>query len=85
MLQVYDRVVPTAGLQTLFFLTVVLLFGLACLALLDRIRTRLLVRAGVVLDAAVAPVLLDATLGRPGSSVADCGKGGSWDRLTRLL
>ncbi len=70
MLQVYDRVVPTAGLQTLFFLTVVLLFGLACLALLDRIRTRLLVRAGVVLDAAVAPVLLDATLGRPGSSVA---------------
>jgi ATP-binding cassette subfamily C protein len=70
MLQVYDRVVPTAGLQTLFFLTLVLVFGLACLALLDRIRTRLLVRAGVVLDAAVAPVLLDATLGRPGSSVA---------------
>ncbi|HVF95060.1 MAG TPA: type I secretion system permease/ATPase [Sphingomonas sp.] len=70
MLQVYDRVVPTQGLQTLFFLTLVLVFALTCLALLDRIRSRLLVRAGVVLDATVAPVLLNATLGRPGSSAA---------------
>ncbi len=70
MLQVYDRVVPTKGLQTLFFLTIVLLFALACLALLDRVRGRLLVRAGVLLDALVAPALLDATLGRPESPVA---------------
>jgi ATP-binding cassette, subfamily C, bacterial exporter for protease/lipase len=65
MLQVYDRVVPTRGLQTLLFLTLVLLFALATLALLDRVRTRLLVRAGVQLDAALAPLILDATLGRP--------------------
>lgn len=70
MLQVYDRVVPTQGLQTLLFLTLVLLFALACLSLLDRIRSRLLVRAGVLLDAVVAPALLDATLGRPDSPVA---------------
>lgn len=70
MLQVYDRVVPTKGLQTLLFLTAVLLLALACLALLDRIRSRLLVRAGVLLDAVVAPVVLDATLGRPGSPAA---------------
>ncbi len=70
MLQVYDRVVPTQGLQTLGFLTVVLLFALGCLALLDRIRSRLLVRAGVLLDAVVAPAVLDATLGRPESPVA---------------
>ncbi len=70
MLQVYDRVVPTQGRQTLFFLTLVLLFGLATLALLDRIRARLLVRAGVVLDGVVAPALLDATLGRPDSAAA---------------
>jgi ATP-binding cassette subfamily C protein len=70
MLQVYDRVVPTQGRQTLLFLTLVLLFALAVLALLDRLRSRLLVRAGVVLDAAVAPALLDATLGRPDSSAA---------------
>ena len=65
MLQIYDRVVPTRGLQTLFFLTMVLLFALATLSLLDRVRTRLLVRASVGLDAVLAPRLLDSTLGRP--------------------
>ena len=65
MLQIYDRVVPTRGLQTLFFLTMVLLFALATLSLLDRVRTRLLVRAAVALDTELAPRLLDATLGRP--------------------
>ena len=65
MLQVYDRVVPTQGVQTLFFLTMVLLFALATLSLLDRIRGRLLVRAGVQLDSALAPLILDTTLGRP--------------------
>jgi len=65
MLQVYDRVVPTRGLQTLLYLTLVLVFALATLSLLDRIRLRLLVRAGVKLDMIVAPALLDATLGRP--------------------
>lgn len=70
MLQVYDRVVPTHGRLTLLFLTLVLLFALITLSMLDRIRTRLLVRAGVGLDAALAPVLLDATLGRPDQPVA---------------
>ncbi|WP_307104739.1 type I secretion system permease/ATPase [Sphingomonas sp. SORGH_AS_0950] len=70
MLQVYDRVVPTRGHQTLFFLTLFLLFSLATLALLDRVRTRLLVRAGVQMDAVLAPALLDATLGRPDKPVA---------------
>lgn len=70
MLQVYDRAVPTRGTLTLLFLTIVLLFALGVLALLDRIRARLLVRAGVRLDAALAPVLLDATLGHPDAPVA---------------
>lgn len=70
MLQVYDRVVPTQGYQTLFFLTIVLLFALATLSLLDRVRTRLVVRAGVRLDAALAPLILDATLGRPDLPIA---------------
>ncbi len=65
MLQVYDRVVPTQGVQTLLFLTAVLLFALATLSLLDRVRSRLLVRAGVQLDSALSPLILDATLGRP--------------------
>ena len=68
MLQVYDRVVPTKGLQTLGFLTAALLFALGCLALLDRIRSRLLVRAGVLLDAVVAQENVDAGK-TPGSSL----------------
>ncbi len=70
MLQVYDRVVPTHGRLTLWFLTAVLLFALVTLSMLDRIRTRLLVRAGVRLDATLAPLLLDATIGRPDQPVA---------------
>jgi ATP-binding cassette subfamily C protein len=65
MLQVYDRVVPTQGLQTLFFLTLVLIFALVTLSFLDRSRQRLLTRVGVQLDLALAPLILDATLGRP--------------------
>jgi ATP-binding cassette subfamily C protein len=70
MLQVYDRVVPTRGVQTLFFLTLVLLLALATLSLLDRIRARLLVRAGVQLDVTLAPLILDAALGSPDLPVA---------------
>lgn len=65
MLQVYDRVVPTRGGTTLFFLTIVLLFALASLALLDAVRSRLLVRASVRLDRVLAGAILDVTLARP--------------------
>lgn len=65
MLQVYDRVIPTRGVRTLIFLTLVLLFSLATLALLDRARTRLLARVGVRLDVLLAPHVLDAALSKP--------------------
>src|SRR5687767_2160746 len=64
MLQVYDRVIPTRGNLTLFFLTLVLLFGLVSLALLDFVRSRLLVRASIRLDRQLAGVLLDTSLAR---------------------
>lgn len=64
MLQVYDRVIPTRGNLTLFFLTLVLLFGLTTLALLDFVRSRLLVRASIRLDRQLAGVLLDTSLAR---------------------
>ena len=64
MLQVYDRVIPTRGSLTLFFLTLVLLFGLISLALLDFVRSRLLVRASIRLDRQLAGVLLDTSLAR---------------------
>jgi ATP-binding cassette subfamily C protein len=65
MLQVYDRVIPTAGGATLFFLTLVLLFALATLALLDLARSRLLVRASVRLDRILSAAIMNATLSRP--------------------
>lgn len=64
MLQVYDRVIPTRGSLTLFFLTLVLLFGLVTLAMLDFVRSRLLVRASIRLDRQLSGVLLDTTLAR---------------------
>ena len=64
MLQIYDRVIPTRGELTLFFLTLVLLFGLTTLALLDFVRSRLLVRASIRLDRQLAGLLLDTSLAR---------------------
>ena len=58
MLQVYDRVIPTAGKTTLLLLTLVLLFALATLALLEAFRSRLLVRASVRLDRVLAGAIL---------------------------
>jgi ATP-binding cassette subfamily C protein len=68
MLQVYERVVPTRGGTTLLLLTLVLLFGLVTMSALDTLRARLLVRAGVRLDGALARTILDATLSRPEGS-----------------
>jgi ATP-binding cassette subfamily C protein len=58
MLQVYDRVVPTAGKTTLLFVTLALALALGTLAALDMIRNRLLVRASQRLDALIAPRIL---------------------------
>jgi len=57
-------VIPTRGNLTLFFLTLVLLFGLISLALLDFVRSRLLVRASIRLDRQLAGILLDTSLAR---------------------
>ena len=65
MLQVYDRVIPTAGGTTLLLMTVVLAFALLTLAGLDAVRARLLVRAGVRLDRVLSSTIIDATLARP--------------------
>src|SRR6476660_1132699 len=58
MLQVYDRVVPTAGKTTLLFVTIALALALAALSGLDMVRNRLLVRASERLDSILAPRIL---------------------------
>src|SRR5947208_9318824 len=58
MLQVYDRVVPTAGKMTLLFVTLALALALLALSSLDMVRNRLLIRAGQRIDALIAPRIL---------------------------
>nr|WP_245157573.1 type I secretion system permease/ATPase [Brevundimonas sp. A19_0] len=58
MMQVYDRVVPTGGVPTLLLVSAIAVFALATLALLDWLRTRLLVRAGLRLDRLLVSRLL---------------------------
>ena len=60
MLQVYDRVVPSRGGITLAFLTLLLLASLATLALLELVRSRLMVRASTRLEAHLAAPILKA-------------------------
>lgn len=65
MLQVYDRVVPSRSVETLLLVTAIMLFALATLSILDRLRSRLLVRAGIEFDLALGATILDATFARP--------------------
>ena len=68
MLQVYDRVVATGGKMTLLFVTIALAVALLTLSALDAIRSRLMVRASIRLEAAVAPRLLNRMLSVGGSA-----------------
>jgi ATP-binding cassette subfamily C protein len=63
MLQVYDRVVPSRGMATLFLLILVLAFALAISSIMDAARMRLLQRAGVRVERLAAGPLLMQILG----------------------
>ena len=63
MMQIYDRAVPTGGLVTLIWLTIVVAFALATLTMLDALRSRVLVRAGMRLDNQLSAIILDHTIG----------------------
>jgi len=72
MLQVYDRVVPTAGKTTLLFITLALAMSLLALSGLDMVRNRLLIRASERVDAILAPRILEQMMAgeTPGASQA---------------
>lgn len=65
MMQVYDRVVPTGGIATLVLITAIALAALATLVALDWLRGRLLVRAGLRLDARLAATTLGRVVDLP--------------------
>jgi len=64
MMQVYDRVVPTNGVLTLVFITVVVGVAIATLSALDAMRVRLMTRASLRLDRLLSGEILDRLLAR---------------------
>ncbi len=60
MMQVYDRVISSRNVSTLISLTAILAFFFAVLAILEWIRGRVLIRAGVLFDKSVSEEVFDA-------------------------
>ena len=58
MMQVYDRVVPTGGVVTLLALTLVLAAAIGTIAMLEAVRSRLMVKASLRLDDRLARPIL---------------------------
>ena len=62
MLQIYDRVLSSYSMPTLYVITVAAVGALIISAVLEFIRSRLLVRCGVALDQALSRDVLDEVL-----------------------
>jgi len=67
-LQMFERVVPSASLATLIYLSAIAVFALATLALLEIVRDRILLRTGHWLDLELGRALLGENLRRSGDS-----------------
>lgn len=70
MMQIYDRVVPTGGILTLFWLTMLVAVALATLTALDGIRARVMMRASLRLNRLMAGEILDRVFGGGGKAGA---------------
>ena len=64
MMQVYDRVVPTQGVMTLIWLTVIVALAIATLAALDAARSRIMMRASLRLNRFLAGEILGRLMAR---------------------
>jgi PrtD family type I secretion system ABC transporter len=71
MMQVYDRVVPTAGTLTLFWLTIIVGLAVGTLTILDNIRSRLMTRCALLLDQKLSGEILDRLLAAMPKGVSD--------------
>ncbi|MDH3998352.1 MAG: type I secretion system permease/ATPase, partial [Desulfuromonadales bacterium] len=82
MLQIYDRVLSSYSMPTLYVLTLAATLSLVVMAVLEFIRSRLLVRCGVAIDQALSRSVLDEVLKRSASSDAGSGQAGLNDVTT---
>lgn len=62
MLQIYDRVLTSGSTETLVVLTVIALFLLALLGILEVVRNRIMVRTGTAIDHALQDVVYSKTV-----------------------
>jgi ATP-binding cassette, subfamily C, bacterial len=62
MLQIYDRVLASRNFMTLLFLTLIAAFLLAVYALLEKMRSAVLVRAGLLFDSKTRAELFESVL-----------------------
>ncbi|WP_415901099.1 type I secretion system permease/ATPase [Neptuniibacter sp. QD48_11] len=62
MLQVYDRVLSSRSLDTLFFLTIIVISAILCLCLLEAIRSAIAVKTGLWMDKKVSSLLLPSVV-----------------------
>lgn len=69
MMQIYDRIIPIGGIQTLLWITVVVGLALGTLALLDSLRMKVMVRASLRLEKILADEILDSALARQGAGI----------------
>lgn len=71
MLQVYDGVMRSRSTETLFMLTLIVLWLFLIMALLEFVRSRMMIRLSAKLDETMAPIIYTAALSRavkqPGS------------------
>jgi PrtD family type I secretion system ABC transporter len=74
MMQVYDRVVPTGGIVTLVWITVIVAFAIGTLSALEAVRTRVMIRASLRLDRLLSGDILDRLLSASNRSAASNGQ-----------
>ncbi|WP_279022772.1 type I secretion system permease/ATPase [Gibbsiella quercinecans] len=60
MLQVYDRALPSGNTTTLLMLTLLIIFMFAMMALMDYVRSMVIIRLGNQFDNAISPILYTA-------------------------
>lgn len=71
MLQVYDRVLPSSSVDTLFYITIISIVALVVLSVLESVRALYANRVASRLDVALAPNLFGASLDGPNSALGD--------------